>query len=376
MNKVLIITGRYLPGYRDGGPVRSLINLTEWMGDEYDIRIMCLDRDHGDTERYPDIKVNEYNTVGKAKVWYTPEFKKEDIQKLADDVDLVYVCGPYSDYARLAMSLKKEGKIRAPFYVASMGSFSPEAFNIKGLKKRLFISYMKMTHMFDDVSWSVTSQREEHELKAVIGSGCKCVVASDLPRKGTTEHTHIKEDGSLKICFISRISRKKNLIAIPEILKEQSDDCRIKLDIYGADEDKVYLRECLDKLDELRKTHPDCRWEYKGEADGSKIPSIFAEYDAFLFPTLGENYGHVIAESLASGCIPIISDTTPWLDLAEKGCGFVCPSGDITSFASAVKELYEMNEEAMSAKRGKCYDYITSANDISVKHSGYRTIFG
>ena len=80
MRKILIITGRYLPGYRDGGPVRSIVNLTQWMGGEYDLRIMCLDRDHGDDRPYPDITAGEYNTVGSAKVWYTKAFTAEDIE--------------------------------------------------------------------------------------------------------------------------------------------------------------------------------------------------------------------------------------------------------------------------------------------------------
>ena len=29
---ILIIMGRYLPGYKDGGPVRSIKNLTDFLG--------------------------------------------------------------------------------------------------------------------------------------------------------------------------------------------------------------------------------------------------------------------------------------------------------------------------------------------------------
>ena len=29
MRKILILAGRYLPGYKDGGPLRTLINLTD-----------------------------------------------------------------------------------------------------------------------------------------------------------------------------------------------------------------------------------------------------------------------------------------------------------------------------------------------------------
>jgi len=47
---ILIIMGRYLPGYKDGGPVRSIKNLTDFLGREYNFKILTCDRDHGDTE--------------------------------------------------------------------------------------------------------------------------------------------------------------------------------------------------------------------------------------------------------------------------------------------------------------------------------------
>ena len=99
--KILIITGRYLPGYKDGGPVRSIKNLTDYLGDEYDFYILTCDRDHGDTESYSNIKVNDWNQVGKAKVFYVPPkgFKFGVIKNLSSQVDLVYVCGCFSDYS-------------------------------------------------------------------------------------------------------------------------------------------------------------------------------------------------------------------------------------------------------------------------------------
>ena len=376
MRKILIIAGRYLPGFRDGGPVRSILNLTEWLGDEYDIRIMCHDRDHGDTSPYPGITYGEYNRVGKANVWYTPKHSADEMVKLAEDADVVYVAGLYDEYARIAMRLAKGGRIKTPLYVAPMGSFSPEAFRIKGFKKRLFILYMKLTGLFDNVVWSLTSQREVSELAAVLGKGNKNVIATDLPRKAVCEHTGIKDEGMLRLVFISRIAPKKNLISVPDILRLTDDDIKVKLDIYGPAEDKNYLHECMAKLDQLKKTHPGCKWEYKGEADSEKVPEIMAAYDAFIFPTLGENYGHVIAESLSAGCIPVVADTTPWLDLNEKGCGYVCPLRDKAAFAAAINELAAMSETDIKVMRDKCYDYISTVNEESVADSGYRRIFG
>ena len=148
------------------------------------------------------------------------------------------------------------------------------------------------------------------------------------------------------------------------------------LDIYGTPEDAAYLDACRSKLDQLKNSRPLFSWEYKGEADSEKVPELFAEYDAFLFPTLGENYGHVIAESLSSGCIPVISDTTPWLDLDEKGCGYVCPLEDKQAYAKALDELAAMSEEDIKPMRDCCIAYITSLNEESVANTGYRTIFG
>ena len=376
MRTVLIIAGRYLPGYRDGGPVRTLVNLTEWLGDEYDIRIMCHDRDHGDDHPYPGITYGEYMRVGKAKVWYTPKHSEDEMIKLSAEADVVYVAGLYDGYARLAMKLAKTGKIKAPIYLAPMGSFSPEAFRIKGFKKRLFISYLKLTGMFDNVIFSLTSQREKDELSVILGTGRNCVIATDLPRKATVVHTYEKKDGELKLVFLSRITVKKNLIMVPDIIRHTDDGIKIKLDIYGPDEDSTYLHECMSKLDAVKKTHPLFKWEYKGEADSEQVPEILAAYDAFIFPTLGENYGHVIAESLCAGCIPVISDTTPWLDLDEAGCGYVCSLKDRFSFSKAIDELAFMTEDELDKMRNKCSSYITSLNERSVRDTGYRKIFG
>lgn len=372
MNTVLILTGRYLPGYKDGGPVRSILNLTEWMGKEYDIRIMCLDRDHGDTERYPGIEVDNWSDVGNAKVWYTEQFDARTIAQLSDEADIVYCCGPYSDYAIAAMRLKKNGRMKPPLVIASMGSFSPDAFAIKGRKKQIFVKVMKLAGMFSKVIWSVTSEREEDELKAIVGEGARCVIAADLARSGRTEHIHRKEKDSLKIIFLSRIARKKNLIVVPEVLAGVSSKYKIAIDVYGIAEDETYLKECLEEFEKLPEH---ISWSYKGEIDSEGVPQIFAEYDAFIFPTLGENYGHVIAESLAAGCVPVISDRTPWLDFNDNDCGYVCSLEDINTFVNAIEKLAGEDLDSYDEVTENCYRYIEKIKEDSVKNSGYRKIF-
>ena len=71
-----------------------------------------------------------------------------------------------------------------------------------------------------------------------------------------------------------------------------------------------------------------------------------------------------------------LRDTTPWMDLDEKGCGYVCPYDDPSAFAEAVDELVSMEEEDIETMRANCYSYISAVNEESVKNSGYRKIFG
>ena len=119
--------GRYLPGYKDGGPVRSIKNLTDRLGNEYDFRILTCDRDHGDKAPYPGTRYGEWNSVGKAKVRYVEPggFTEEAVLEAAEGADLIYVCGCFNDYARTALKLKKQKKLTQPLVIAAMGLFSP-----------------------------------------------------------------------------------------------------------------------------------------------------------------------------------------------------------------------------------------------------------
>lgn len=376
MKKILILTGRYLPGFKDGGPVRSIVNLVDAFGDRFEFRIMCVDRDHGDSKPYPNISVYGWNDVRGAKVFYVPPggYSLSLIKRLADDADLVYCCGPYNDYAIKAMLLNRIGKIKKPFVVAPMGSFSPEAYAIKGGKKKLFMTVMKSFGFFRNIIWSVTSNREDSELKAVLGNNITTVIAEDLPRMGIIKRTRVRQnDEPLKVIFLSRISPKKNLLTAIEALAHVSPDVNIVFDIYGNMEDPEYYSKCDIAL--TKEIPGNVKCAYRGIAESDAVPKIWAEYDVFLFPTRGENYGHVIAEAMAAGCIPVISDQTPWLDLYEHNCGYVLPLSDTRAFTAAIDELCHKSPDEMKKMAEAAQDYICNHNKRSISDSGYLTIF-
>lgn len=371
MRTVAILCGRYLPGYKDGGPLRTLVNICDCLGKDYRIKVITNDRDHGDVESYSNIEYDKPNMVGNAEVWYLKPngFTFSAIQTLTADADVVYCFGPYDDYAYKTMLLKRSGKIKQPLVIASMGVFSEGAIKIKSTKKKLFLTACKFLGLFKNVVWSVTSELEKEDVKRWVGKKAVCYIAEDLPRS-VPSYTEKRGEERLRGIFLSRICKKKNLSYAIDVLR--SIKAEIDFDIYGIVEDKDYWAICKKQIECLPSN---ILCSYKGEADPERVIEIFAEHDFFLFPTLGENYGHVIFESLAGGCLPIISDQTPWLDLAEKGVGAVISLENKEDFVSAIEGLVALPKEELAQRQHNTNAYAVEKYHQSITNTGYRKIF-
>lgn len=68
--KILTFVSYYLPGYKAGGPLRTIANMVEHLGNDFEFWIVTRDRDLGDTVPYADVIINEWNDVHGAKVFY------------------------------------------------------------------------------------------------------------------------------------------------------------------------------------------------------------------------------------------------------------------------------------------------------------------
>jgi len=82
---------------------------------------------------------------------------------------------------------------------------------------------------------------------------------------------------------------------------------------------------------------------YLGSVSSNDVIRIFGRYDLFFFPTAGENYGHVIAESLTSGTPVLVSTETPWRHLQADGLGWDIDLVQMDSFVEIIDRLAQLS---------------------------------
>jgi glycosyltransferase involved in cell wall biosynthesis len=362
---VLILLDYYLPGYKSGGPLRAIAGLTEALGDEIDFRILTSDRDIGDRRPYPGIARNHWVQLGKASVCY---IDRRNIFSLVRRVlqtphDALYMKSFFSrPFSMLPMWMQMFEMLHSrTIILAPAGEFSVGAIALKKRRKKLYIAVCRRLAAYRRTIWHATSELEALDIKRELG-GVQTVtarslgsyasgnrspqvfIASELARLNVSDkspiNTNAKMPGQLRLGFISRISRKKNLHGALKMLTGLQGD--VSFEIYGPLEDESYWRECQRLITELT---PNIRVSYRGAIPHQAITSAMKSFDLFYFPTLGENFGYVILEALSSGCPVLLSDQTPWRNLPASTIGWDIPLDKPDQFRTVLQHCIDMTDE-------------------------------
>ena len=366
--KILILMGGYLPGHKDGGPSRTIVNLTDMLGEEYAFYIACYDRDHGDESAYSNFVYDVWNSVGKEKVWYVEPggFSETLILQLAQGMDIIYLSSFYEVYGYRSLWLKKKKKIHCPVVLASMGVFSKAALKHKFLKKKIFIFICKLVGLFENITWSVTSELEADDVKKTLGKTISYVVAEDLPRNIEPQYIE-RHNKCCKIVFLSRICAHKNLDFAIRALQDLKEN--ICFTIYGPIQEPEYWSNCQELLKST-----DVTWSYGGDVMPEKVLSCLAEQDVLIFPSKSENYGHVVFEAMSVGCIPVVSEHTPWQCVMEHQAGYVLPLNE-KLFTEKIIEIVNMSDEKRKGMAMRAVDLAKKKLEQAKQETGYRKLF-
>jgi len=342
---ILTFVAYYLPGYKSGGPVRTIANMVDQLSHELDFRIVTSDRDSFDTKPYQNILTDEWNAIGHAKVFYTTPTKRS-LRCMARIInstphDVLYLNSFFRPaFTVQPLMLQYFGLIqKSPVVIAPRGEFSKGALELKSRKKKLYIAAVKAIGLYRNVLWQASSEFEAEDIVREMGTSVeKIIIAKDLPALPHDDvHIHKKDrtvEEPLRVCFLSRIDPMKNLDFALRVLAEVA--VPVVFDIYGVIDKMTYWQDCQILI---KKMPPHVKVNYCGAIDHDLVLYELAKHDLFFFPTRGENFGHVIHEALSAGLPVLISDQTPWRDLESLGIGWDLPLSNQRKFI----EIIELN---------------------------------
>jgi glycosyltransferase involved in cell wall biosynthesis len=378
--RVLVLSEFYLPAFRAGGPVRTLVNLIDRLGDEIAFSVVAGDRDLGDQEPFHDFQRGTWTWRGGYRTLYIGLGWRSiaALQQMlrAEPYDVLYVNSLFSRrFAIVPLLLRRLGLVpRRPLVLAPRGELSRGALSLNPRRKRAFLRLARATGLYRGVRWQASSTYEADEIRALFGQGVSVAIAANLT--GVIDATTSgdarapKKRGRLRLAFLSRVAPKKNLLGALELLDGLEGD--VSLDVHGPIEDRAYWARCEARIARL-PTNVSVR--YRGPVPYGSASDVLAGYDALLLPTLGENFGHAIFEALAAGCPVVVSDTTPWRDLEARHVGWDISLDAPDRFRAVLGRLAAMGAEEHRSCSHAARDYAVEVSTDPVPVEANRRLF-
>lgn len=344
-----------MPAFKAGGPLRSIWNLVEALGDEFEFYVYTRDRDEGDVQPFAHVQCDKWVDVGKARVFYASPSRGSALS-LAQAIRtvspaVVYLNSAFAPMSLRVLMLRKLGIVNAPTIVAPRNELSPGALSVKSAKKRWFLAVARGTGLYSNVVWQCSNDEEAGQIHRVFAravTATACDVATPIVSIESSQRP-AKQQGVAKFVYLSRISPKKNLLTALRALT--TCDGAVTFDIYGPIQDSDYWKECLGVIERMPSN---VQVVYRGALPAESVRQRLDAYHFFVLPTLAENFGHAIHEALSVDLPVLIGNGTPWGAVASANAGWILDP-DVAAWQRAIREAIMTTSDdyrAMAVRAG------------------------
>ena len=347
--KLLILLAGYFPAKNYGGPPVSIFNLCKLLCDRIDIYIMTSNHDYKSREKLKGIS-DKWTKFQECQVMYLAddEWDGEKVKKeiISISPEIVYVNAIYNiKLLRTAFLCQKLCKTN--IIVAPRGGLYSNAINgKKPILKRVYLLLLSIALKRKNAVVHATSDEELQQIYFFFHTDLQHVfLAPNITALSKFEKKRNKREGMIKAIFLARIVPHKNLLFALECLEKVQG--KVEYDIYGPIENAEYWEKCKRKIEQLP---PNIFVEYKGVVEHNDVLSLYSKYDILLLPTKSENYGQSITEAMMAGCVPVISDNTPWNEINQYSCGYAISLEDKDRYTTVIETLVQMSESEFQLK--------------------------
>ncbi len=353
---ILTCCDYFLPGYKAGGPITTLGNLTANLGTEFHFKVITRDRDLGDATPYPNVTTGVWTQQFGGDVYYLPNHRWSPVTLAGvireTDYDVLYLNSLFSPrFSAFPLLLRRLGWLpQRPVVVAPRGECAAGALSLKRRRKQIFLQAARLLALHQDVLWQAVSPHERDDICRQMGDRARVALAGNLARQEThaaTTEVCPKQIGEVRLICLGRISAVKNTA---EALRTLNHDFRgkISIDVVGPQEDEAYWNECQNTA---RRLPGQITVRFLGPVPAPEIPNLLQNYHLLFSPTRGENFGHAILEALLCGCPVLISDRTPWRNLQSAQAGWDIALDGHAAFRTVIQAVLDMDEQQFSGWR-------------------------
>jgi len=206
------------------------------------------------------------------------------------------------------------------------GYLEPYRLNLSKIKKKLAYLFYEKKNIEQSRLLVACSFEEYSNLKNIFPKKDIAIIPNGVSESfynaiaNNDYFKNLKYCGRKNLLFLSRIHPLKGLERLLSAYSRIDSKIRNQWNIIIAGVDQNNHSSYLKKLAIDLKINQNVFFE--GEKFNSKKVNIMSSADLFILPTYSENYGIVVAESLARGVPVLTTKGAPWGLLEKHGCGF------------------------------------------------------
>jgi glycosyltransferase involved in cell wall biosynthesis len=379
--KILIAIDWYRPAHKAGGPITSIENLVNLLGDEENLEfyIVCGLFDYGSTDPLP-VEQETWVKLGKAEVqyWHPKRLNlntwKQVIQELMPDV--IHTQGLWSIKFSILPLLAAQSCLKempdAKIIVSPRGMLTPQALKQKRWLKAPVAWVLKRLKAYKNVVFHSTNDQETKEILNYMGGsvGNPILQMSNVPRSLHSEtREYTKTTNHLNWVFVGRISPEKNPMLLLQTL--QMLECPTTGYFIGGFQNEPYFSEFQNSINNLPTQH---QVKYLGELSVEEIAEHLTQCDLLINTSISENFGHAMAEALSAGVPILVGPNTPWQQLWEAKAGEVAEYS-AQGFAAAMNKFAGMDFTTHNQFKMGAREHFAERCELSATKAKYLNLY-
>jgi glycosyltransferase involved in cell wall biosynthesis len=354
--RVLHITPYFAPAFRYGGPPRSILGLCRALVDTgVDVEVFTTTANGPeplppapDGTEYEGIRVRYFPLGWPQRYWYATGLGAA-LDRALPAADLVHVHGLWNLTGMTAISRARAAS--CPYVISPRGMLQPAAMRRHRALKAAAYWAVEHANLHGAAFLHATSLVEQQQIDTygppvvTIANGVTPVAVPAEALDRLRRRARIEPDDEVVVCLgrLHPIKRLDLLARAFAIVRQQRP--RARLVIAGPDEGGYRQR-----VEPLFAPVADAtRW--LGAVDAETAGALFSASRTLVQCSDSESFGMSVAEALAAGLPVVVTDRTPWSQVATLGLG--CSVGhEPEAIAGAILQILEHPAEgcAMGAR--------------------------